>query len=235
MKSVFAFFACMILLLSTPLAAQVRVLSENMEFNGKLGDVHRKSLIIQNESKESKEFQLKFIRGNIGSSQTIKVCIGQRCYDPKKEFSKIKLTLGPNEIYTDLYLEFNLGIAETKGNFDLHFVNPVNARDVFVVEAVYSVQNVSAEEISSNDVTMGNIFPNPSNRIAQINYKLKNPSANASINIISFIGNPVAEYVLDPQQTSLVINVADFQPGTYFYTLFVNNKNIVTRKFVVKK
>ena len=235
MKPILCLFACMLLLLSSPLEAQVRVLSENIEFNGKIGDSHRKSLIIQNDSKEPKEFQLKFIRGNIGTSQQVKVCIGQRCYDPKKEFSKIKLVLGPNEIFTDLYLEFDLGITETRGNFDLHFVNPNNARDMFVIEAIYSVANTANEESNFKDIALGSIYPNPSNKVAQINYEFKNPKANAKINIISFIGNPVAEYVLDPNQKSLVINVADFNPGTYFYTLFVDNKNIVTRKFVVKK
>ncbi len=235
MKPILCLFACMLLLLSIPLEAQVRVLSENIEFSGKIGDSHRKSLIIQNESKEPKEFQLKFIRGNIGTSQQVKVCIGQRCYDPKKEFSKIKLILGPNEIYTDLYLEFDLGITETRGNFDLHFANPNNAREMFVIEATYSVANTANEESNFKDIALGSIYPNPSNKVAQINYEFKNPIANARINIISFIGNPVAEYVLDPNQKSLVINVADLNPGTYFYTLFVDNKNIVTKKFVVKK
>ena len=51
----------------------------------------------------------------------------------------------------------------------------------------------------------------------------------------SFIGNPIAEYELDPTRNSLVIHVADFQPGVYFYTLFVDNKNVVTKKLQVKK
>jgi hypothetical protein len=40
---------------------------------------------------------------------------------------------------------------------------------------------------------------------------------------------------LDPERSSLLINVSDFNPGVYFYTLFVDNKNIVTKKLVVKK
>jgi hypothetical protein len=215
--------------------AQVRVLSENIEISGKIGSSHRKSIIIQNDSKESKEYILKFLRGNIGSSQNIKLCVADKCYDPRKELSKIKLNLQPGEIFTDLYIEFDLGIAELRGNFDLHFVNPNNNRDVFLIEAVYEVFNPSLDETNHKDISLGSVFPNPSTSTAQIDYEFKNPNATAKITLNSFIGNPVAEFQLDPLQKSLMINVADLNPGVYFYTLFVDNKNIVTKKLVVKK
>lgn len=235
MKSILTIFACMMMLLPFSVAAQVRVLSENIEFSGKIGTSQRKSLIIQNESNQAKEYTLKFLRGNIGSSQNIKVCIDDRCFDPKKDLSKIKLNLEPNEIYTDLYLEFDLGITEIRGSFDLHFANPTNIRDVFLIEAVYEVYNPVEDETNHKDISLGGVYPNPSHRIAQIDYEFKNPNAVAKITINSFIGNPVAEYQLDPLQKTLLINVADFNPGVYFYTLFVDNKNIVTKKLVVKK
>jgi hypothetical protein len=235
MRNFILFFACITLLLPFSLEAQVNVLSENVEFSGKIGTSQRKSLIIQNESNQTKEFSLKYLRGNIGSSQSVKICIGDKCFDPKKDISKVKITLNPNEIFTDLYLEFDLGISELKGSFDLHFVNPNNVRDVFLVEAVYEVYNPSEDETNHKDISLGSVYPNPSNRIAQIDYEIKNPNVNAKISINSFIGNPVAEYELDPNQETLVINVADLHPGVYFYTLFIDNKNIVTKKLVVKK
>ncbi|MFD2202109.1 T9SS type A sorting domain-containing protein [Shivajiella indica] len=235
MKSILLFFTCIALMLPLTLEAQVQVLSENIEFSGKIGTAQRKSLIIQNESNQTKEYSLKYLRGNIGSSQSVKICIGERCYDPKKDLSKVKITLKPNEIFTDLYLEFDLGISELKGSFDLHFANPNNVRDVFMVEAIYEVFNPSEEETNHKDISLGSVYPNPSNRIAQIDYEFKNPNASAKISINSFIGNPVAEFELDPSQNTLVINVADLHPGVYFYTLFVDNKNIVTKKLVVKK
>lgn len=235
MKNIFVLFALTLMLLPIYSDAQVRVLSENIEFNGKIGTKQRKSLIIQNQSNQPVGYILKFLRGNIGSSQNIKLCIADKCFDPKRDMSKIQLMLAPGELFTDMYLEFDLGITETKGNFDLHFTNTENIRDVFVIEAVYDVFNPSIDETNHKDISIGSVYPNPSNRIAQIDYEFKNPKALAKITINSFIGNPVAEYRLDPAQNSLVINVADLNPGVYFYTLFVDNKNIVTKKLVVKK
>jgi hypothetical protein len=216
--------------------AQVRVLSENIEFNGKIGVSQRKSLIIQNESNGAKEYVLKALRGNIGSSQSVKICVGDQCYDSKKDLSKIKISLTPGEVFTDLYLEFFLGNSETKGNFELYFVNPSNPRDFFNIESLYTVfGNPGGLETVHKDITLSAVYPNPSQKIANIDYVIKNPSAKAKITINSFIGNPVTEFPLDPSQKTLVINVSDFNPGVYFYTLFVDNKNIVTKKLVVKK
>jgi hypothetical protein len=236
MKSIFRFFTW--LLLCGPLLAgaqQVRVLSEVVDFSGDIGSSQRKTVILQNESSQTKTYLLKNIRGSVGSSQKVRVCLNDQCYDSKKDLAKIALKLAPGEIFTDLYLEFEMGITETRGSFDLFFVNAENIRENFVVEARYEVASGANTEFLHKDIKLSEIYPNPSNRIAQLDYKLVNPKAKAKIAINSFIGNPITEYELDPERTSLVINVTDFQPGVYFYTLFVDNKNVVTKKLQVKK
>ena len=216
-------------------AQQVHVLSEAVEFSGKIGSSQRKTVLLQNESAQSKTYLLRNIKGSIGSSQKMRICLGEQCFDPKKDLAKVMLKLAPGEIYTDLYLEFELGIAETLGSFDLVFVNSEALRDFFVVEAKYSVSSDPKADFSHRDIKLGDIYPNPSNRVAQLDYTLVNPKSKAKITVTSFIGNPIAEYELDPTRNSLVIHVADFQPGVYFYTLFVDNKNVVTKKLQVKK
>jgi hypothetical protein len=68
-----------------------------------------------------------------------------------------------------------------------------------------------------------------------LDYEYKNPKVKAKITINSFIGNPIAEYELDPERNTLLINISEYNPGFYFYTLFLDNKNIVTKKLQVKK
>ncbi len=210
-------------------------MSEAVEFSGDIGSSQRKTVILQNESNQTKTYFLKNIRGSVGSSQKVKVCLNDQCFDPKKDLAKISLKLAPGEVFTDLYLEFEMGIAETRGSFDLFFVNAENIRENFVVEARYEVASGSDADFLHKDIKLSGIYPNPSNRVAQLDYELVNPKAKAKITINSFIGNPIAEYDLDPDRNSLVINVTDFLPGVYFYTLFIDNKNVVTKKLQVKK
>ncbi len=216
-------------------AQQVRVLSEGVEFSGKIGSSQRKTVLLHNESAQPKTYLLRNIKGSIGSSQKMRICLGEQCFDPKKELAKVVLKLAPGEIYTDLYLDFELGIAETMGSFDLVFVNSESLREFFIVEAKYAVTSSPTADFSNKDIKLGDIYPNPSNRVAQLDYTVVNPKAKAKITVTSFIGNPIAEYDLDPTRNSLVIQVSDFQPGVYFYTLFVDNKNVVTKKLQVKK
>lgn len=218
-------------------AQVVRVLSESLQFSGKLGSSQRKSIILQNESPQTKTFVLKNLAGNIGSSQQVRICMGDQCFDPKKDLAKIKLILAPGQIVTDLYVEFEMGIVGTIGSFDLVFVNTENIRDTFLVEARYNVSNpvVKIDGFESDDLTIGVVYPNPSSRTAHIDYQIKNENIKARISINSFIGNPIADYTLEPSRSSLSINVSDFKEGIYFYTLYVDNKNVVTKKLQIKK
>lgn len=238
MKRLLIFFTWLWLLIPVVgEAQQIRVLSDGLEFRGDLGSTQRKTVILQNETDQVKTYLLKSLRGNIGSSQRVRICIGDECYDPKKDLAKIKLTLEPGELLTDLYLDFDMGIAETRGSFDLSFVNENNLRDQFIVEARYEVEDsdVKVDEFDYKDIVLSDVYPNPSVRTAQFDYNFKNQSVKARITINSFIGNPIADYELVPERNTLAIDVSDFNPGIYFYTLFLDNKNIVTKKLVVKK
>ncbi len=238
MKRLLLFFSWLLLFLPIIAEAQqIRVLSEDLQFSGDLGSSQRKSIILQNESNQSKTYFLKNIRGNVGSSQKVRICIGEQCFDPKRDLAKVKISMEPGEIMTDLYLEFEMGIVETMGSFDLFFVNPENIRETFMVEARYSVSNPDKkiDEFDYKDIKLSDVYPNPSSRIAQLDYQFNNPKVKAKITINSFIGNPIAEYELDPESSSLSINVSEFKEGIYFYTLFLDNKNIVTKKLQIKK
>lgn len=237
MKSLFLFLTTL-LLLTQPMAEarQVRVLSEKIEFNGKINTSQRKSLILQNDSDEEKEYFLRYLRGNIGSSQSMKICLDKTCFNPVKEASKIKIKLKPGEIYTDLYVEFDLGIIETRGTFDLHFYNTDNSRDMFLVEGVYNVASGEDDTyFNHKDIEIGGVYPNPATRVAQLDYKIKNPAVKARVVVNTFIGNPIYDFRLDPLHSTLEINVTDLNPGVYVYTIFIDDKNIVTKKLVVKR
>ena len=237
MNALFIKLTCFLLLLlpAFAVAQQVQVLSDGVEFSGKIGASQRKTILLHNESSTAKTYLLKNIRGSVGSSQKMRICFGEQCFDPKKELAKIAVKLAPGEIYTDFYLEFDLGISETMGSFDLVFVNSEALRDLFVVEARYNVTSDPKAAFSHKDVKLSEIYPNPSSRVAQLDYTLVNPKVKAKISVTSFIGNPIAEYELNPDSNSLVINVSEFQAGVYFYTLFVDNKNVITKKLQVKK
>ena len=48
-------------------------------------------------------------------------------------------------------------------------------------------------------------------------------------------GNIVGEYDLNPSETLLRIKTEDLNAGIYFYTLYLDNESVMTRKLIVKK
>jgi hypothetical protein len=57
----------------------------------------------------------------------------------------------------------------------------------------------------------------------------------AKILVHNIIGNVVGEYALSPLDSSVRINTEDLSAGIYFYTLYVENEGVMTRKLIVKK
>ncbi len=104
--------------------------------------------------------------------------------------------------------------------------------------------SVKAHQTSSNfddvlfqneQITISTLYPNPAVSVATFKYNLHSPNAKAKIIVRSILGQVVGEYNLDAQQQTLKIEVENFVSGMYFYTLSVDEKNLVTKKFLVKK
>jgi hypothetical protein len=87
----------------------------------------------------------------------------------------------------------------------------------------------------SDQIDVSNIYPNPANEQTSFDYVLLNPSLNAKITIRNVLGGMMGEFLLDRNERNLNISVAHYVPGVYFYTLTIDNKNIVTKKLIIKR
>lgn len=88
---------------------------------------------------------------------------------------------------------------------------------------------------SDKDLYIEHIHPNPANDIAYLDYHILNKNSGAKIVMHNVLGGLVGEYDLDARQTRLIIPTHDLKPGVYFYTLYVNNENLVTKKVIIKR
>ncbi len=97
-------------------------------------------------------------------------------------------------------------------------------------------RQTSSDVLFQNDqITLSALYPNPAVSFATFKYSLHDPNAKAKIIVRSILGQIVGEYNLDAQHQTLKIEVENFVSGMYFYTLSVDEKSLVTKKFLVKK
>jgi len=85
----------------------------------------------------------------------------------------------------------------------------------------------------SEDYLFSNIYPNPVNNIATINYSYSSDVNVASIVIVDLLGKVVKNISLSNNQGKISINTSDISDGIYLCSLRLDGKTFTTRKFTV--
>lgn len=87
---------------------------------------------------------------------------------------------------------------------------------------------------SSEKLTVSNIYPNPANDIANIDYVITGNVNEASMSFYNLLGNEVANYELDKNDRKLKVQTTNWDSGVYLYQLVVDGKKLVTKKLLVR-
>ena len=88
---------------------------------------------------------------------------------------------------------------------------------------------------SNPDIEVQNIYPNPASNMAILNYSLLDPQKEAKIVVHDLLGTMTRDYPLNHYEKTLKIDTSDFKEGVYFYTLYSDGENKVTKKLIIKK
>lgn len=101
--------------------------------------------------------------------------------------------------------------------------------------AINPVPNSDDKLYASAQIEISNIYPNPAHDVVKFSYTLLEPTLKAKITIRNVLGSVIAEEELSYETRQLDIQVNEYTAGMYFYTLSINSKSIITKKFLVKR
>jgi hypothetical protein len=87
----------------------------------------------------------------------------------------------------------------------------------------------------SRDITIHDVYPNPVADQAFIDYKLHNESVKAKVVIHNILGKSMSDHDLPSMESRVKLTTEDLSPGVYFYTVYLDNNGVLTRKLVVRK
>ncbi len=87
---------------------------------------------------------------------------------------------------------------------------------------------------SSDKLTVSNIYPNPANDFASIDYVITGNVNEASMSFYNLLGNEIASYELDKSDRKLKVQTTNWDSGVYLYQLVVDGKKLVTKKLLVR-
>ena len=204
-------------------------------FQAGLGQTIRIPIRIKNTSSRARFFIIRKAQGDLGSNQKGYFCLGDDCFDPGlDQFSK---RIEPGETLTNLYFAVETGLITTLNSFRFEVFPRGNP--ALGLEHTFSlaVDEKPAKSLvfQSKDITIHDIYPNPVVDQAFIDYRIYNESIKAKVVIHNILGSPIGHHDMPVFETKVKIQADELSSGVYFYTVYLDNVGVLTRKLVVRK
>lgn len=173
----------------------------------------------------------------VGSTQTTSFCWGEDCYEASIERLPLSKRIEPGEVSHAFVSVLQSGLVEGYSTVKYNIYTRSNKQEVVSHEVTYSVEgNRNSQTLySSIALTFNEIYPNPVREFAIINYKINDPETEAKVMLHNVLGSVVGTYELPALEQVLKIDTKEFNPGVYFYTLFIDGDGILTKKLIIRE
>jgi len=190
---------------------------------------------IRNNTDKPQTYVIRKVQGELSNSQKGYFCIDKNCLDVgMEEFTK---KIDPGQTLTNLYYTLETGLIAGQGNFRFEVFVRGNPREIAEYNVGISVGEKLAKELvfQSKDITIHDVYPNPVSYVANIDYRIHNETMKAKVVIHNVLGKSVGDYEMPYIENKIKISTDELPAGVYFYTVYLNNSGVLTRKLVVRK
>ena len=206
-------------------------------YTGVIGSEIRVPVKIKNISDRPIYIFVERIATKIGSTQTTNFCWGDECFESTIEKLPISKRIEPGQI-TDAFVSvLNTGLVSGFSTIDYSIYTRNNASDKYKLQLTYIIEDQKAIPMlyTSNDIKLNEVYPNPVKDFAVVDYQITNPDVKAKIVLHNVLGSMVGEFELPVFEKQLKISAEEYNPGVYFYTLYLDGDGIVTKKLVIRR
>jgi Secretion system C-terminal sorting domain len=229
-------FICIILLAGWPAGAQhFEVLDGPDNYQTSFNQLVRIPIRIKNNTDKSQFYVIRKAKGDLGDTQKGYFCFNNQCLDAGiEEFSK---KVEPGETLQDLFYTLESGIQTMQAAIKFEIFPKGHPHELLDRSVSVSVEEKPSKSyiFQSKEITIQDIYPNPVQEHGFIDYKLHSESAKAKITVHNILGKPMGDYDLAPSENRVKIQADELVSGVYFYTVYLNNNGILTRKLIVRK
>jgi hypothetical protein len=227
-------FSVLCLLLAVAVQAQNFELVDRQEsYSAGFNQLVKIHLKIKNNTDKAQFYTVRKSRSDLGDSQKGYFCLDNKCLEASvSEFVK---KVEPGEII-NLNFIVESGVQQIQNNLKFEIFPKGNPNELIEHNVLLSVEEKGQRSIyQSRDLTINDVYPNPAQDIAIMDYKIHNELLKVKIVMHNVLGRSMGEYELPFDDTKIKMIVDDFAPGVYFYTLYINNTGVLTRKIMVRK
>lgn len=220
---------------SSGFAQSLEFIDRQDTYQASVGETFAIPLRIRNTTDKAQYYIIRKVYSDMGSTQKGYFCIGKDCLDSgMDEFSK---RLEPGETLEGLAYTLETGMVTGQSSFKFEVFprgNPSAAVEHNCTIAIEE-KRTKALVFQSKEITIHDVYPNPVSDIAYIDYTIHNEAVKAKVVIHNILGRPMNETELPTSETRIKIQADELATGVYFYTLYLDNNGVLTRKLIVRK
>ncbi len=215
----------------------LKIVDSNLNIDSDVGTSVSTVIKVKNISNHIILLGIEKVEENIRSSQVATFCINNDCSEKNIVLQHNIIRLYPNQIFDGFSVSLETGLVPGNSSIKYLVYNLSDITESVEVEINYSIKEKAKEGVlySSKVVELSDVYPNPVREKAIFSYKYLDPEKEAKVVIHSVLGSIISEYRLSPYESRLTIPVINYNPGVYFYTLYIDNEGVATKKMVVRK
>jgi hypothetical protein len=211
------------------------VVASQEAYKGLIGETVKAPVRFKNITDKPITLIIRKLNAQIGSTQRSFYCLANDCFDSKVE--DYILRIEPGQTLSSFQVALEAGLVSGVSTLKYLVFNRLspNATIEFDINFIVEEKPDKQTIYTSKDVTIKDVYPNPIVENAYIDYKLLNDQAKAKIIVHDILGNNVGEYPLSASETLVRIKTEGLASGIYFYTLYINDTAVTTRKIMMRR
>lgn len=218
-------------------AQSLQIVEGNTTISGLVGKDLRVSIKIKNNSDREVLLQVEQNPFSIKEDQTAYFRLDNKITRGKRAVSSNAKRLQPGEILNSFtaFLSSDFQTGKTQVRYKFFDANQVQDSLGLTLNFMVSPHTSGDQLYASDYIVISNLYPNPATDFIVFDYKLSSNAPQAKVTIRNVLGSEVKSMELSKWDTNTRFSIADLKPGVYFYTLSMEDQNLVTRRFMVKK
>lgn len=218
-------------------AQSIAVINASDQYEAQVGEMIKVPIKIRNNSDKPLNLVIKRINSAIGTSQITYFCWEKDCFDPADNELPLSRKIGPGEVNSSFIHVLDAGLAEGFSSIKYLIYDKNNPANALEYELSFSIKEEDAKKaiFDSKEIVLQDVYPNPVTEYAVFEYQILDEEMEAKIIFHNVLGSLVGEYELPMLGNTLKINTENMNPGVYFYTLYLDNDGVMTRKLIIRR
>jgi len=189
---------------------------------------------VKNISSGTVTIKSKKIENSLIPETSCNMCFAGQCFLSTVFISTTSSTLVPNTLDTtfsgDYWPKGHLG----ESIITFVFFNVDNEDDSAWVVVHFNGTPAGISENTLSKINISNPYPNPAINYTSFKYGFPENTVHAQFVLRDILGFPVKEIEINNPEGKLLVNTTDIKSGIYFYSFYVDDKLILTKKLIVR-